>query len=89
VNHVRQLSASGRLGEILNQFIQSAEFRQKHLGTIPFMHQSMPAMTNEYDKASPEQLQLISDRIKQSWEHLGDTRAHYSVLTSEDFFLTP
>jgi len=84
-NHVRHLSASGRLDEILNQFIQSAEFRQKHLGTIPFMHQSMPAMTNEYDKASPEQLQLISDRIKKSWEHLGDTRAHHSVLTSEDF----
>jgi len=84
-NHVRQLSASGRLDEIINQFIKSQEFRQKHLGTIPFMHQSMPAMTNEYDKASPEQLQLISDRIKQSWEHLGDTRAHHSVLTSKDF----
>ena len=85
VNHVRQLSASGRLDEILNQFIKSPEFRQKHLGTIPFMHQSMPAITNEFDKASPEQLQLISDRIKQSWEHLGDTRAHHSVLTSKDF----
>jgi len=84
-NHVGQLSANGRLDEILNQFIQSPEFRQKHLETMPFMHQSMPAMTNDYDKASPEQLQLISDRIKQSWEHLGDTRAHHSVLTSKDF----
>jgi len=84
-NHVRQLSALGRLDEIINQFIESPEFRQKHLGTIPLMNQSMPAMTNDYDKASSEELQLISDRIKQSWEHLGDTRAHHSVLTSKDF----
>jgi len=84
-NHARQLSSSGRLDELINGFIESQEFRQKHLGTMPFMHQSMPAMTNDYDKASPEQLQLISDKIKQSWEHLGDTRAHHSVLTSKDF----
>jgi SAM-dependent methyltransferase len=83
--HVLQLSNHGKLDEVINQFIQSPEFRQKHLGTIPFMDQSMPSMTNDYDKASPEQLHLISDRIKQSWEHLGDTRAHHSVLTSKDF----
>jgi len=83
--HVLQLSNHGKLDEIIIQFIQSPEFRKKHLGTIPFMHQSMPAMTNDYNKATPEQLQLISDKIKQSWEHLGDTRAHHSVLTSKDF----
>jgi SAM-dependent methyltransferase len=87
-NHVRQFSASGRLEEIIKEFIQSPEFCHKHFddpGIIPFMHQSMPAITNEYDKASSEQLQHICNRIKQSWEHLGDTRAHHSVLTSKDF----
>jgi SAM-dependent methyltransferase len=84
-NYARQLSNYGRLDEVISVFLNSPEFLQKHHGTIPFMHQSMPAMTNDYDKATPEQLQLISDRIKQSWEHLGDTRAHHSVLTNKDF----
>jgi SAM-dependent methyltransferase len=84
-NYARQLSKYGRLDEVISAFLNSSEFRQKNLGTIPFMHQSMPATTNDYDKATPKQLQLISDKIKQSWEHLGDTRAHHSVLTSKDF----
>ena len=84
-SYARQLSKYGRLDEVISAFLNSSEFRQKNLGTIPFMHQSMPATTNDYDKATPKQLQLISDKIKQSWEHLGDTRAHHSVLTSKDF----
>jgi len=84
-SHIRQLSEKGKLEEVISAFINSPEFRQKHRGSIPFMNQSMPAMTNDYDKATPEQLHLISDKIKKSWEHLGKTRAHHSVLTSKDF----
>jgi 2-polyprenyl-3-methyl-5-hydroxy-6-metoxy-1,4-benzoquinol methylase len=84
-SHIRQFSQHGKVEEVINGFINSPEFRQKHRGSIPFMHQSMPSMTNDYDKASSEQLQLISDKIKKSWEHLGITRAHHSVLTSKDF----
>jgi 2-polyprenyl-3-methyl-5-hydroxy-6-metoxy-1,4-benzoquinol methylase len=84
-SHVQQLSNQGKLDDVISGFINSPEFRKKHLGVVPFMHQSMPAITNDYDKATQEQLQHITNKIKQSWEHLGDTRAHHSVLTSKDF----
>jgi|GEM_PF-346629 len=87
--HARQLSASGSIDETINGFINSVEFHQKHIQKhivrMPFMNQSMPRIDNEYDKASPEQLKVISDKIKRSWEHLGQTRAHHSVLTNRDF----
>lgn len=35
--------------------------------------------------ATPEELGRCAAKIKAAWEHLGDEKAHYSVLSNEDF----
>lgn len=35
--------------------------------------------------ATPEELAECAAKIKMAWEHMGDEKAHYSVLSNEDF----
>ena len=78
------LTDTARIDAVLNAFIVSSEFRGTLDLTLPFMELSIPKSINEY-LASDDQLRAIADKIKASWEHLGRTRAHHSVLTSESF----
>ena len=84
-SHQLSLIATGRIDEVLSGFISSEEFKKKHLEILPYMHLSMPPMINDYDKANSEQLNIISDKIKKAWENLGNSAAHHSVLTNDEF----
>jgi len=84
IHFVGLLGETGRLDTVLTAFIGSPEFRAKQDITLPFMELSIPKEVNEY-LATDEQLRAISEKIKAAWEHLGRTRAHHSVLTSESF----
>jgi SAM-dependent methyltransferase len=48
---------------------------------IPF---DLPALNIELG-ASPQDLVRCEQKIKNAWEHLGRERAHFSVLTNDDF----
>ena len=64
-------------------FLHSDEFRQKN--AVPF-HLSgyEPGMEIE-DVHSDEDLEKLFAHIQRTWQHLGETEPHWSVLTSEEY----
>jgi 2-polyprenyl-3-methyl-5-hydroxy-6-metoxy-1,4-benzoquinol methylase len=79
------LATSGTVGELRRGFIGSAEF-QGQLGAI-----ARPSMTGDEGALDieavddPQRLQQLFDHIARSWSHMGETDAHWSVLTNEGF----
>lgn len=83
-HYINIINESGEIGQVLNAFINSPEFKSKLGLSRLFLPLSIHQGVNEY-LANEVQLRAISDKIKTSWEHLGKTRAHHSVITNELF----
>lgn len=79
------VTTSGTIGELRRGFIGSEEF-QNQLGAVarPSMTGAEKALDIELVE-EPAQLQPLFDHIAQSWSHMGETDAHWSVLTNEGF----
>lgn len=79
------VATSGTIGELRRGFIGSPEF-QNQLGAI-----ARPSMTGDEAPLDietveePKRLQQLFDHIARSWSHMGETDAHWSVLTNEGF----
>lgn len=70
-------------------FINSAEFREKYESLqgprpprAPF---SGPPMDVQLT-GTPEELSALFAKVKQQWQHLGETEPHWSVLTNDSYF---
>lgn len=70
-------------------FINSAEFREKYESSqgprpprAPF---SGPPMDVQLT-GTPEELSALFSKVKQQWQHLGETEPHWSVLTNDSYF---
>jgi SAM-dependent methyltransferase len=70
-------------------FVRSQEF----IASVPrvTLHSEEPGLPPFLDKlkidaeATPGELAMCAAKIKKAWEHLGNEKAHYSVLTYDDF----
>jgi SAM-dependent methyltransferase len=70
-------------GELVIQFINSVEFRQKSKPpmSVPL---DRPAIQVELDASSTE-LNRLRDRVREAWTHMGATRPHHSVLSGDSY----
>jgi len=69
-------------------FMNSIEFRSSLHKVINSMITVMPLDAEKIEvevNASSAQIAACIEKIKKSWTHLGNTRPHWSVLTSERF----
>jgi SAM-dependent methyltransferase len=73
------------LQELVQEFIRSDEFKAKYrLLRSPAMSGAEPKMRIETVLSEPD-LQILFQHIQDTWQHLGETEPHFSVLTSELF----
>lgn len=77
--------------ELVAGFVDSQEFRAKCSGITlggsgsgPFLPPLLERLHIEVD-ASKAQLGKCAAKIKKTWEHLGQEKAHFSVVTDESF----
>jgi len=79
------IAGSGTFAELRRGFIGSEEF-QRQLGGYarPSMTGTESALSIE-DATDATHLQRLLDHIAQSWSHMGETDAHWSVLTNDGF----
>lgn len=73
------------LRSLRNKIIRSAEFKQQN-PTLLWLNFSAdePSMNIQLDTTEVERQSLLH-HIQSSWEHLGATEPHWSVLTSDKF----
>lgn len=79
------LAVSASLGELRRGFVGSPEF-QRQLGGVArpsMIGTEAPLDIETVD--DPARLQRLLDHIARSWSHMGETDAHWSVLTNEGF----
>ncbi len=77
--------------EMVLAFVNSQEFLLQHPRASSTAGASILELPLVLDKlaieiaATPHELALCAARIKDAWEHLGKEKAHYSVLSSDEF----
>jgi SAM-dependent methyltransferase len=75
---------------LVESFTTSAEYARRKTPVTPgaqsraFMATDMPPLAIDL-AANADQLARCAQKIKQAWQHLGNERAHFSVLTSDEF----
>lgn len=80
--HLRKCASTR---DLRNNFIYSTEFREKNPTLhVPVLFGDEPPMSIE-DVCTAEDLQKLFDHIQRTWQQLGDTEPHWSVLASEEF----
>ncbi len=80
--HLRKCSSTE---ELRANFIYSNEFRDKNASLhVPVLLGDEPAMSIE-DECSEQDLQRLFDHVQSSWQQLGETEPHWSVVVSEDY----
>lgn len=80
--HLRKCASTE---ELRANFIYSTEFRQKNaLLHVPVLLGDEPAMSIE-DTCADRDLQRLFDHVQASWQRLGETEPHWSVVVSEDY----
>ena len=72
-------------------FTSSQEFHAPFANIVPTVPSEnfwLPSVLEKLDieiDATPKELGKCAAKIKTAWEHLGDEKAHYSVLSNDDF----
>lgn len=80
--HLRKCSSTE---ELRANFIYSTEFREKNASLhVPVLLGDEPAMSID-DACSEQDLQRLFDHVQSSWQQLGETEPHWSVVVSEDY----
>lgn len=70
-------------------FINSGEFREKYESLQGPRPPRAPFSGPPIDvqlTGTPDELASLFARVKQQWQHLGETEPHWSVLTNESYF---
>jgi len=71
--------------ELRDNFIYSTEFRQNNPALhFPVLIGDEPAMSIE-STCAPDQLQKLFDRVQSTWQQLGETEPHWSVVIAERY----
>lgn len=86
-NVVNSYSKISTLEELYRVFIQSEEFKNRYNSLVKSsLAQPLdwPKIQVETDVSS-EQLELMIDRIAESWKNLGESEPYWSVISSEQF----
>jgi SAM-dependent methyltransferase len=77
--------------ELALAFVSSEEFlsrRPRTPSTSPESYVGLPTVLEKLDievDATADELALCAAKIKNAWEHLGDEKAHYSVLSNDAY----
>lgn len=77
--------------QLVLAFTTSAEFHAPFATVapaVPTQNFWLPSVLEKLDieiDATPKELGKCAAKIKAAWEHLGDEKAHYSVLSNDDF----
>lgn len=80
--HLRKCSSTE---ELRANFIYSTEFREKNASLhVPVLLGDEPAMSID-DACAEQDLQRLFDHVQSSWQQLGETEPHWSVVVSEDY----
>ncbi len=80
--HLRKCSSPQALRD---NFIYSTEFRQKNPALhFPVLIGDEPAMSIE-STCAPDQLQKLFDHVQSTWQRLGETEPHWSVVIAEQY----
>ncbi len=71
--------------QLRQAFTECAEFRQSHAVTNPpVLNGTEPPLEIDV-RTSPEELEALLAHVHRTWQHLGETEPHYSVLTVDRF----
>lgn len=71
--------------ELRKEFLTSDEFKQKNPPIqMPTLSGDEAPMEIE-DVRSEKELKILFDHVQETWQHLGETEPHWSVLSSEQF----
>lgn len=80
--HLRKCSSTE---ELRANFIYSTEFREKNSSLhVPVLLGDEPPMTID-ETCGEQDLQRLFDHVQRSWQQLGETEPHWSVVVSEDY----
>lgn len=80
--HLRNCSSPQALRD---NFIYSTEFREKNPALhFPVLIGDEPAMSIE-STCAPDQLQKLFDHVQSTWQQLGETEPHWSVVIAERY----
>ena len=77
--------------QLVLAFTSSQEFHTPFANIVPTVPSEnfwLPSVLEKLDieiDATPKELGKCAAKIKTAWEHLGDEKAHYSVLSNDDF----
>lgn len=77
--------------QLVLAFTSSQEFHAPFANIVPTVPSEnfwLPSVLEKLDieiDATPKELGKCAAKIKTAWEHLGDEKAHYSVLSNDDF----
>lgn len=76
---------SSNLSELLHEFLQSDEFQTAHLMALPMRLSVHDKYSHVESKATKEQLEQLFTMVQSTWEQLGLSEPHWSVLTEDRF----
>jgi 2-polyprenyl-3-methyl-5-hydroxy-6-metoxy-1,4-benzoquinol methylase len=80
--HLRKCDSPQALRD---NFIYSTEFREKNPALhFPVLIGEEPAMSIE-STCAPDQLQKLFDHVQSTWQRLGETEPHWSVVIAEQY----
>lgn len=80
--HLRKCASTQ---ELRDNFIYSTEFRQKNPALhLPVLIGDEPPMSIE-DNCSDEELQKLLDHVQSTWQALGESEPHWSVVVADQY----
>jgi len=80
--HLRKCSTTE---ELRANFIYSTEFRENNAALhVPVLLGDEPPMSIE-DRCSEQDLEKLFEHIQRTWQELGDTEPHWSVVIAEEY----
>jgi 2-polyprenyl-3-methyl-5-hydroxy-6-metoxy-1,4-benzoquinol methylase len=80
----QKVRAHRDLWQLIEEFTSSPEFRNRRGLAITPLRVDVPAETIDVDVSSDD-LTALREHVQASWEQLGRDKAHYSVLTRQEY----
>ncbi len=79
------IKGSGTLSEVRNRILRSDEFKHQNAALFWHTFSANEAPMQIQLNTTDQERGLLLEHIQSSWEHLGATEPHWSVLTNEQF----